>query len=46
MSNSFTNQTLAQLELWTYGQYEEEVCTLPKNLDEKMVCLSLECNGV
>ncbi|MFN8690160.1 MAG: adenosylhomocysteinase, partial [Cyclobacteriaceae bacterium] len=37
MSNSFTNQTLAQLELWTNsGKYENKVYMLPKHLDEKV----------
>jgi adenosylhomocysteinase len=36
MSNFFTNQTLAQIELYTRGdQYEKEVYVLPKQLDEK-----------
>ena len=42
MSNSFTNQTLAQLELWTNsGKYENKVYTLPKHLDEKVARLHL-----
>lgn len=42
MSNSFTNQTLAQLELWTrHGEYENRVYTLPKHLDEKVARLHL-----
>jgi adenosylhomocysteinase len=42
MSNSFTNQTLAQLELWTNnGAYENKVYTLPKHLDEKVARLHL-----
>lgn len=42
MSNSFTNQTLAQLELWTrHGEYENKVYTLPKHLDEKVARLHL-----
>lgn len=42
MSNSFTNQTLAQLELWTnHGKYEKKVYTLPKHLDEKVAMLHL-----
>jgi adenosylhomocysteinase len=42
MSNSFTNQTLAQLELWTNsGNYENKVYTLPKHLDEKVARLHL-----
>ncbi len=47
MSNSFTNQTLAQLELWTnHGKYENKVYVLPKNLDEKVAMLHLEKIGV
>jgi adenosylhomocysteinase len=47
MSNSFTNQTLAQLELWTNGdQYENKVYTLPKHLDEKVARLHLSKIGV
>jgi adenosylhomocysteinase len=43
MSASFTNQTLAQLELWTNGKaYENKVYTLPKHLDEKVATLHLE----
>ena len=42
MSNSFTNQTLAQLELWTNSSaYENKVYTLPKHLDEKVAFLHL-----
>jgi len=43
MSASFTNQTLAQIELWTAkpGQYETKVYTLPKKLDEKVAALHL-----
>lgn len=43
MSASFTNQTLAQIELWTAkpGQYENKVYTLPKTLDEKVAALHL-----
>jgi adenosylhomocysteinase len=42
MSASFTNQTLAQMELWTNpGQYEKKVYTLPKHLDEKVARLHL-----
>lgn len=42
MSNSFTNQTLAQIELWTNrAQYENKVYTLPKHLDEKVARLHL-----
>ena len=47
MSNSFTNQTLAQLELWLHPeQYENEVYMLPKHLDEKVARLHLEKIGV
>ena len=47
MSASFTNQTLAQIELWTkQGQYKKEVYTLPKHLDEKVAMLHLEKIGV
>jgi adenosylhomocysteinase len=47
MSNSFTNQTLAQLELWTNGSaYENKVYTLPKHLDEKVARLHLSKIGV
>jgi adenosylhomocysteinase len=43
MSNSFTNQTLAQLELWTNSAaYKNEVYMLPKHLDEKVAKLHLE----
>jgi adenosylhomocysteinase len=46
MSASFTNQTLAQIELWTNGaQYGREVYTLPKRLDEKVAALHLEKVG-
>jgi len=42
MSASFTNQTLAQMELWTkQGHYGKEVYTLPKHLDEKVAALHL-----
>ena len=42
MSASFTNQTLAQIELWTNGaKYEHKVYTLPKHLDEKVAMLHL-----
>ena len=42
MSNSFTNQTLAQLELWeNSANYENKVYTLPKHLDEKVAFLHL-----
>jgi adenosylhomocysteinase len=47
MSNSFTNQTLAQLELWTNtGKYENKVYMLPKHLDEKVAMLHLKKIGV
>lgn len=47
MSNSFTNQTLAQIELWTNRDaYENEVYTLPKHLDEKVAKLHLAKIGV
>ena len=47
MSASFTNQTLAQIELWTKpGQYKNEVYTLPKHLDEKVAALHLNKIGV
>jgi adenosylhomocysteinase len=46
MSASFTNQTLAQMELWgNPGQYEKKVYTLPKHLDEKVARLHLEKIG-
>jgi adenosylhomocysteinase len=46
MSASFTNQTLAQIELWTNGaSYEKKVYTLPKHLDEKVAALHLEKLG-
>ncbi|MGH8734617.1 MAG: adenosylhomocysteinase, partial [Burkholderiales bacterium] len=42
MSSSFTNQTLAQIELWTNpGKYQKQVYTLPKHLDEKVARLHL-----
>jgi adenosylhomocysteinase len=43
MSASFSNQVLAQLELWTApkGKYERRVYTLPKQLDEKVAALHL-----
>ena len=47
MSNSFTNQTLAQIELWTNtDQYENKVYMLPKHLDEKVAALHLQKIGV
>lgn len=46
MSSSFTNQTLAQIELWTNpGKYERRVYTLPKHLDEKVALLHLQKIG-
>ena len=46
MSASFTNQTLAQIELWTNkASYENRVYTLPKHLDEKVAMLHLEKLG-
>ncbi len=46
MSASFTNQTLAQIELWTNGAaYEKKVYTLPKRLDEKVAMLHLDKLG-
>ena len=47
MSNSFSNQTLAQMELWMNpGKYENKVYTLPKQLDEKVARLHLKKIGV
>ncbi|MCZ6520352.1 MAG: adenosylhomocysteinase [Bacteroidetes bacterium] len=47
MSNSFSNQTLAQLELWNdSNKYENKVYTLPKHLDEKVASLHLSKIGV
>ncbi|MEY4834614.1 MAG: Adenosylhomocysteinase [Bacteroidota bacterium] len=47
MSNSFTNQTLAQLELWANSaNYKNEVYMLPKHLDEKVAALHLSKLGV
>ncbi|GAB6067294.1 adenosylhomocysteinase [Methylothermus subterraneus] len=47
MSNSFCNQVLAQIELWTNpGKYENKVYVLPKHLDEKVARLHLEKLGV
>jgi adenosylhomocysteinase len=47
MSSSFTNQTLAQIELWTNPtKYQKKVYTLPKHLDEKVARLHLEKIGV
>ena len=46
MSASFTNQTLAQIELWLHGKkYETKVYTLPKHLDEKVAMLHLDKLG-
>jgi adenosylhomocysteinase len=46
MTASFTNQTLAQIELWTNGKaYENKVYTLPKKLDEKVALLHLNKLG-
>ena len=47
MSNSFTNQTMAQIELFTQtGQYVNDVYVLPKHLDEKVARLHLDALGV
>ncbi len=47
MSNSFTNQVLAQIELWNNsGKYENKVYVLPKELDEKVASLHLSKLGV
>ncbi|MDR3365426.1 MAG: adenosylhomocysteinase [Prevotellaceae bacterium] len=46
MSNSFTNQTLAQIELWTNKELKVGVYTLPKHLDEEVARLHLEQIGV
>jgi adenosylhomocysteinase len=46
MSNSFTNQVLAQIELWNNSdKYENDVYLLPKHLDEKVARLHLEKIG-
>ena len=46
MSNSFTNQTIAQIELWTKNdEYEKQVYVLPKHLDEKVARLHLDALG-
>ena len=46
MSNSFTNQILAQIDLWQNpGKYERRVYVLPKHLDEKVARLHLERIG-
>ena len=47
MSNSFTNQTLAQIEIWNnYKNYENKVYMLPKYLDEKVAMLHLDALGI
>ena len=47
MSNSFTNQTLAQIELWKNSdKYDNKVYMLPKNLDEMVAMLHLSKLGV
>src|SRR5688500_11970400 len=47
MSSSFTNQVLAQIELWTKaGEYKNDVYVLPKHLDEKVAALHLDKLGV
>ena len=47
MSNSFTNQVIAQIELFTHTDfYERRVYTLPKHLDEKVARLHLDKLGV
>ena len=47
MSNSFTNQILAQIELWKNSdKYENKIYMLPKHLDEKVALLHLEHLGV
>jgi len=47
MSNSFSNQTLAQIELWTnHKNYDNKVYVLPKHLDEKVARLHLAKIGV
>jgi adenosylhomocysteinase len=46
MSNSFTNQTIAQIELFTKpGSYDKQVYVLPKHLDEKVARLHLDALG-
>ena len=46
MSSSFTNQVLAQIELWTHGdKYDKKVYTLPRHLDEKVARLHLDKVG-
>jgi len=47
MSTSFSNQVLAQIELWkNHSKYENKVYVLPKHLDEKVAALHLEKLGV
>ncbi len=47
MSNSFTNQVIAQIELFTKtDEYEQQVYVLPKHLDEKVARLHLDALGV
>ena len=47
MSNSFSNQTIAQIELFTKNdEYEKKVYVLPKHLDEKVARLHLDALGV
>ncbi len=47
MSNSFTNQTIAQIELWTKNEeYSKQVYVLPKHLDEKVAAFHLDALGV
>jgi adenosylhomocysteinase len=47
MSTSFTNQVLAQIELWNHhAKYEKKVYVLPKHLDEKVARLHLDKLGV
>jgi adenosylhomocysteinase len=47
MSNSFTNQTMAQIELFTkQDEYDRQVYVLPKHLDEKVARLHLDALGV
>jgi adenosylhomocysteinase len=46
MSNSFTNQTLAQIELWKNSSIQQHVYMLPKHLDEKVAMLHLAKLGV
>jgi adenosylhomocysteinase len=47
MSNSFSNQVLAQIELYVHGEnYEKQVYVLPKHLDEKVARLHLAALGV